>query len=220
MALPRTTVTDGTLTEYAAFAGLVRSLGDDEWAKPTRCDGWTVGDVVAHVAGTLTDVVSGRLEGLGSPEVTAREVDERRGAGPAALADELDASARTAKELLAAFDDAAWNGEAPPGVPGTLGDGVEALWYDTFLHADDIRVAAGRATETGPGLEASVSHLATVLESQGWGPATLALDGVARHDVGGGGREITGDAFAFVLAATGRTDPAPLGLDETVNVYR
>ena len=31
---------------------------------------------------------------------------------------------------------------------------------------------------------------------------------------------MTGDPLAFVLAATGHADPAPLGLDETVNIYR
>ena len=38
--------------------------------------------------------------------------------------------------------------------------------------------------------------------------------------VGGGGRRITGDPLAFVLVATGRGDPAPSALDETVNIYR
>ena len=37
---------------------------------------------------------------------------------------------------------------------------------------------------------------------------------------GGGGQRVTGDPLEFVLAATGRTDPGALGLDETVNVYR
>jgi hypothetical protein len=31
---------------------------------------------------------------------------------------------------------------------------------------------------------------------------------------------VTGDAHQFVLVATGRADPATLGLDETANVYR
>jgi hypothetical protein len=31
---------------------------------------------------------------------------------------------------------------------------------------------------------------------------------------------VSGDPLAFVLAATGRSDPGALGLDESVNVYR
>jgi hypothetical protein len=36
----------------------------------------------------------------------------------------------------------------------------------------------------------------------------------------GSGRRVTGDPHQFVLVATGRADPATLGLDESVNVYR
>jgi hypothetical protein len=38
--------------------------------------------------------------------------------------------------------------------------------------------------------------------------------------VSGGGPAITGEPVQFVLAATGRAAPEPLGLDETINVYR
>jgi len=37
--------------------------------------------------------------------------------------------------------------------------------------------------------------------------------------VSGGGEKITGDPLQFVLAATGRRDPAPLGLGADINVY-
>jgi hypothetical protein len=48
----------------------------------------------------------------------------------------------------------------------------------------------------------------------------VALDGIEAFEVSGGGRIITGDPLAFVLASTGRGDPAAVGLDETVNIYR
>jgi hypothetical protein len=70
-------------------------------------------------------------------------------------------------------------------------------------------------------LRVSLSHIASVLTRQGWGPATLALDAQDAFDVSGGGvRRITGDPLPFILVSTGRADPAPLGLDETVNIYR
>ena len=116
------------------------------------------------------------------------------------------------------IDDDAWNG--PSGVPDlTLGDGVLTLWYDTFVHADDIRAAIGRPSVRGDGLDAAIAYLAKQLTAKGWGPATLALDGVGRHDVGGGGREITGDAMQFALVATGRADAATMGLDPDVSIY-
>jgi uncharacterized protein (TIGR03083 family) len=221
MSLPRETVSNEYPRELDNFTKLVRSLNDEEWNTPSRCDGWTVGDVARHVAGTLHNVATGNLDGLGTPEVTKAEVDDRAGRSPAEVADEIDADKKVAVDLLAGFDDDAWAGPVPaPNIPGTLGDGVEALWYDAYLHADDIRAAAGRPSERSPSLEAAVSHVATVLDSQGWGPATLALDGVQERAVGGGGRRITGDALEFVLAATGRADPEPLGLDGDVNIYR
>lgn len=219
MVMSRTTVVAGLIGELDDFSSLLRTLDDREWSTPTRCEGWTVGNVAAHLTGTMTDVVSGNLDGLGTPEVTQREVDERKGATPAEMADELDAATKASADMVAIFDDDAWNGPAPAGLPYSLGVGVEALWYDAYLHADDIRAAVGRPSEQGPGLEAAVSHVAYFLEDRKWGPATLALDGMPEVEIGGGGRRITGDPLEFVLAATGRAGPAPLGLDASVNIY-
>jgi uncharacterized protein (TIGR03083 family) len=219
MTLSRTEIVEGLVAELAAFGALIGPLDADAWAAPTRCEGWTVADVSAHVIGSMADVVSGRLEGLGSPEVTAREVAERQGRSPAELAAELDGVTKLTFELGQAFDDAAWAAPAPGGYDGSLGEGVEALWYDAYLHADDIRVALGRPSERGPGLRPAVHHVAVLLDKKGWGPATLDLDGVETVLVGGGGRDVTGDPMAFVLAATGRGDPVALGLDASVNVY-
>jgi uncharacterized protein (TIGR03083 family) len=222
MALPRDQVTRGLIAELESFEGLIRSVDDEGWAAPSRCAGWSVGDVAAHLIGGMTDVVNLRLEGLGTPEVTEREVVERRGLSPAQLADELAADIKLATDLLAAFDDTAWAGPAPGGFDFTLGEGIEALWADAYVHADDIRTAIGRPSQPGgEGLLASVSHVADTLTRQGWGPATLALTGLPEFPVGdGSGRRVTGEPLAFVLAATGRADPAPLGLDESVNIYR
>ncbi len=72
MTLPRTEVVPGLLAELESFGELIGPLDATAWASATRCEGWSVGDVAAHVIGSMADVVSGRLEGLGSPEATAR----------------------------------------------------------------------------------------------------------------------------------------------------
>jgi uncharacterized protein (TIGR03083 family) len=216
MALPREEVSAGLLAELDRFEELVRSLDESQLTQPTRCEGWSVADVAAHVVGSMADVVAGRLDGLGSPEVTEREVAERRGRTGTELADELAGVRKAAADLLPVFDDAAWSGPAPGGYDGSLGDGVEALWYDAYLHADDIRSAIGEPTVRTEGLRGSVSHVAFELGKRGWGPATLALDGVPQFEVGGGGRRVEGDAHAFVLAATGRADAGPFGV---IDIY-
>jgi len=220
MALPRDEVSAGLIAELADFEELLRSIDDNARNTPTRCGEWDVGDVASHTIGSLADVVAGRLDGLGSPEVTAREVSERRGRSLTELADECAEVRDAARGLLALFDDDAWNAEAPGGYEGTLGDGVEALWYDTYLHADDIRSALGQPSVPGDGLRAAASHLSVELTKRGWGPATLALDGLPEFSVSsGGGLRIAGDPLVFTLVATGRADPATLDLDATVNVY-
>lgn len=209
MALPRTEVVRGLTDELARFRELVRSLDEGELRAPTRCAGWSVGDTAAHVAGTLADIIAGRLEGLGTPEVTQRAVDERRGRTGDELADELEQVTKVGSDILGSFDDDAWNGPGPAGVNGTLGYGVESLWYDAYLHGDDIRAAIGKPSVYGPGLRASVSHVADTLAMQDWpGQVPVGLD--SRPE----------EMFAFVLAGTGRADPATIGLDETVNIYR
>lgn len=220
MALSKQEITSGLVDEATAFADLVESLTDEELNTPSRCEGWTVRGVAAHAIGGLADALSGNLDGAGTPEYTQRQVDERRDRSGPELAEELRNVGKAATELLGAFDDEAWNSRVPVGYDGTIGEGVEALWYDLFVHGEDIRAALGRPATRTEGLKASVSHIAFELEKRNWGPATLALTGLPEFQVGEGGRRIEGDAYEFVLAATGRIDPTTIGLDETVNIYR
>jgi uncharacterized protein (TIGR03083 family) len=220
MTLPREEVVAGFTDEIIRFADLARSIDAKDWEAASRCDGWTVADIAGHVTGQLSDIVNGRFDGLGTPEVTEREVLERRGKTPDEIADELTEAAKVGADILSSFDDAAWAGPPPGGLPGTLGAGVEGLWCDAWVHADDIRDAIGRPSEPGPGVRASVSHVADLLTDKGWGPATIAVSGVEEFPVsGGGGQRVEGDPITFVLVATGRKDASALGLDPGVNVY-
>jgi uncharacterized protein (TIGR03083 family) len=221
MTLSRTVVVPGMAAEYQNFVELLRGLSDEDWKTPSRCADWRVADVAAHVVGQLTDVTNFRLEGLGTAEVTQRQVDERRGKGPDVLADELQGAAETASALVSAFDDDAWTADGPQANGTSLGFGIEALWFDTFLHADDIRAALNQPTVTGAGLLPSVSHISQVLTDQGWGPATLKLEGLDEFPVSGAAGElITGDPMTFILVSTGRAPASTMGLDDTVNIYR
>lgn len=42
------------------------------------CPAWSVGDVVSHLSGLARDVLEGNLEGLATPQWTARHLEERR----------------------------------------------------------------------------------------------------------------------------------------------
>lgn len=213
-ALPRTYVGNGLLQEYGDFASLVESLSDDEWRAPSRCAGFDVRDVAGHVIGLAEDVAAGKPGTRNAEEEAASVRDDT----PAQAAARLRAALETISAIAGGADDTTWN--APIGVNDlTLGEGVLLLWYDAYVHADDIRSAVGRASERGEGLNASVAYLAGELTKRGYEPSTLAFAGVPRYEIGGGGRAITGDALQFVLAATGRAEPAAMGLDPSMNIY-
>jgi len=212
--LSRTHVANGALTEYDAFADLVEGLSEDQWNAPARCDGWQVRDVAGHVVGLAEDVAAG-VPGSRNADEEAASVRHETPAGAAAR---LRAAVTSLRALLDVIDDDAW--AAPSGVPDlTLGDGVLTLWYDTYVHGDDIRDAIGAPSESGAGLDAAVYYLTKELTTRGWGPATVALEGTGRYDIGAGGREITGEALQFVLVATGRAEPSTMGLDAGVSIY-
>jgi uncharacterized protein (TIGR03083 family) len=217
--LDRTEISAGFVAELDNFGELLRSLEPADLDAPTRCTGWTVGDVAGHMVGQVTDVVNGRLEGLGTPEVTEREAKERAGRSAAELADELAEGRAGVAALAEQLDDAAWDAPVASDFEGTLGDGVLALWFDGYLHADDIRAALGTPSVQGDGLRGSLHWVAADLGRRGWGPATLALDGMDPIEIGGGGEKITGDPVQFLLVASGRADPSPYGLDESVNIF-
>src|SRR5436305_9331631 len=175
MGLGREEAIAGLLAEYEAFGALIRSLDDKQWEAPSRCVGWTVGDVARHVVGTATDVATGQV-GTHTPD---EEVAERRGKRPAEIADELDSALVPLAGMAEVIDDAAWEGPSP--VPDlTMRQGVLTLLYDVYVHADDIRSALGRPSERGLGLEASVEYVAEQLGQRGWGPATLGRAGVEK----------------------------------------
>jgi uncharacterized protein (TIGR03083 family) len=212
--LTRPPVVRGLATEYVAFADLVAGLSNAQWRTATRCSGWQVRDVAGHVTGNAVDSADGTI-GARTPDEQARAL---RDGTPAEVAAVLRIAAGRLESFLQRLDDATW--DAPSPVPGrTIGNGVLTLWYDAYVHADDIRTALGRSGERGPGLAASVRWLHDELTRLGRGPATLAFEGLASYTIGTGGPVIDGDPMRFVLAASGRYDPAELGLDESINVY-
>jgi uncharacterized protein (TIGR03083 family) len=192
----RTDIAQGLLDEYGDFAALVADLSAEEWSAPTRCTGFEVRDVAGHVIGLAEDVVKG-VPGTRNAEEEAASV---RGDAPPQAAARLRAVIDALTPLLAAVDDAAWEG--PSGVPDlTFGRGVLTLWYDAYVHADDIRAALNRPSQRGAGLGASVHYLAGELDAKGITTPT------------------GGDQLQFVLVATGRADAASVGLDPSVNIY-
>ena len=181
---------------------------ESQWTKPSRCEGWQVGDVARHVVGTAADVAAGQA-GSHTPE---EEVAARKSDTPAQLADELEGALGTLRNLGALIDDDAWNGPSP--VPDlTMRQGILVLLYDAYVHGDDIRAGVGLPSTRSVGLDASVEYLGERHAGRGWGPATAGPWTAWKADVARGKRSATA-ILQFVLAALGRAPPA--GLDRTV----
>lgn len=203
------------LAQYELFAALVAPLDSRGWTFSTRCAGWQVRDVAAHVVGQAVDVVSGA--------VGTRTADEQatalRDHPPRVLAEQLRGANEALRALASGLGDAAWS--APSPVRGlTLGQGIHALAHDAYVHADDIRAALDRPLDPGPGLYASLDFLLGALERDHLAATDPRIAKLL---------PITADEFTaatgietreFVLAATGRLDPARLELPNCINIYR
>ncbi|MEM7091555.1 MAG: maleylpyruvate isomerase family mycothiol-dependent enzyme [Actinomycetota bacterium] len=67
----------------------LRVLDEVEAGAPVpTCPGWSVSDVVAHVSGLVADLLAGVQPPLGTDEMTARQVGERRGMTLGEICDE------------------------------------------------------------------------------------------------------------------------------------
>jgi uncharacterized protein (TIGR03083 family) len=205
----------GLVGEYRSFAELVVALKGPDWTRETRCTGWQVRDVAAHVVGQAVDTVSGAI-GSRTPDQQAAAL---RGESPTALAARLCTATDSIARLATVLDDATWSASSP--VAGfTLGQGIHALQHDAYLHGDDIRAAVGLPFDAGPSMHASLDFVLGALLRDA---AAAAEPAVARLLALPAGHfsEHTGIAVHdFVLTATGRSDPARLRLPDIVNIYR
>jgi uncharacterized protein (TIGR03083 family) len=205
----------GLIDEYTGFAQLIGALGDSDWMRETRCVGWQVRDVAAHVVGQAIDTVSGTI-GSRTPDDQAAAL---RSESPIALASQLETALTSLTQLNTVIDDAVW--AAPSPVPGlTLGQGIHALLQDAYVHGDDVRAALGLPFEAGPGLHASLDFVLGALLRDDTARAEPALARLLAVPADHFTRQTGIAAYDFLLAATGRRDPASLRLPESVNIFR
>ena len=212
--LDRTTVGNGALAEYEAFADLVAALDDAQWHAPTRCDGFEVRDVAGHVIGLAEDVAKG-VPGSRTAEEEAATV---RDDTPAQAGDRL----RAAVGSLPRPPRGARRRRVERTEPDPRAEPGRRRAHALVRHLRPRRRRPRRDRRTvRPRCRTRREHRLPRRRAHdaGWGPATLALDDVPAHTVGGGGPTVAGDPLEFVLVATGRRDPGALGLDATVNIY-
>lgn len=200
----------GAAQELRGVVDVLRDLTDEEWETPTRCPQWRLVDIAQHLAEVVTGTLSSVFYRSGS-DVGVVAPDSRRSRG--GLTQEVASIADVLDEVARRMDDR-------PGA-AAFGPAIEELWFEIYVHGDDIRDALGRASHRGAGVRNAVVYLSHLLSARGW-EATLALDGLEPILVGGtGGPAISGDPLTFVLVATGRAHPIELGLHkgQVLNVF-
>jgi uncharacterized protein (TIGR03083 family) len=115
-------------TTRAALLELAATLTDEEAGQSVPAlPGWKVKDAYAHLAGVCADMLDGRLEGAGSAEWTAQQVDDRVDLLLAEVADEWAARGPV-------LDD--W-------IRGMPEHRTTFLALDVWSHEQDIRAAVG-----------------------------------------------------------------------------
>lgn len=105
--------------QHAELAGLLADLGDDGWSSASRCDGWSVADVVLHLAqtdemavaslrGAFGEVLSEMTSGLGPTadvdEGAAMMVERERGRPTTEIGRRWQASAEQLVRSLETVD--------------------------------------------------------------------------------------------------------------------
>jgi uncharacterized protein (TIGR03083 family) len=175
------------LRQRRRLGELLGGLSDEQWATSSRCDGWSVRDVIAHLVGTdrfWAMAATGALDGAPTryligfdPVATpAQMVDGTRDLAPGeVLASYLDGVDRLAA-LFTGLDDGQWSllAEAPPGHVSLAAVARHALW-DAWIHERDVVLPLGVAPVEEPD-----EVMACLEYAAGLGPAFLATNGSAR----------------------------------------
>ena len=166
------------------------SRTDEEWRTPSRCEGWTAKDVVAHL-GTTNDFwrlsIEAGLAGAPSrllvgfdPKLTpAALVEAVRALSPAETFERFATSTSSLCDAVDALDVTGWAtiAEAPPGHVPIRVMAHHAVW-DAWVHERDILLPLGAA----PAEEAD-EIISCLRYAAALGPSFAALSDADRRGV-------------------------------------
>jgi uncharacterized protein (TIGR03083 family) len=211
--------------EYRRMLEFLRTLGDDDWTRPTDCTAWDVRGMLGHLVGAAEGFASPvelvHQYRLGAKLRKTGEVDGHLPVDGANAVQVRERAGATTAELLARYERATpkalrWRrrlrlipGSQPDdGGRFTMRELFEViLTRDTWMHRVDIARATGREMVLTPEHDGRIVEDCVLDWAKKHGrPFNLVLNGPAggRFDVGTGGPDIEIDAVEFVRALSGR----------------
>jgi uncharacterized protein (TIGR03083 family) len=160
--LPLPDVATALVGQRQRLAAQLGDLDADQWATQSRCEAWSVRDVIAHLVSTNQFwTFSLRAALAGEPTRFLTTFDpvatpvELVGAAAQQSAEEVRAAFVETNDALAGvvagIDEAGWSsiGEAPPGHVPLRAVALHALW-DSWVHERDILLPLGLAPVEEP----------------------------------------------------------------------
>jgi len=233
-------IVDALAEQQAELSGLLCGLDGPGWRRPSRCDGWTVADVVLHLAQT-DELALASARGR-----FAQAVEQLAGGlGPAASVD--DGAARmVARERDQAGEviRTRWQNGAETLVQllRSCGPHLRVVWVagqlsartlattrlaETWIHSGDVAAALDRVLTPTDRLW-HIARLAWRTLPYAFARAGRALTGPVAFELGAPGGEawdfspdnaalttIRGDAVELCLVAARRVEPDDTGLSAT-----
>lgn len=189
-------VLDALRAQHRELRGFVDELGETGLLQPSRCDGWTVADVLLHLAQTdelarasvegrfdeVVDLVAAALPATGDVDAWAGALVDHERSSPAASLARWEAAAPAMVAALATCAP----GDRVPWVAGDLAARTLATTRlaEAWIHTGDV----AHALRTRPAATDRLWHIARLA----WRTVPYAL--------AGGGHQARGEV-AFVLEA-------------------
>ena len=182
--------------ERLALVARLRELPDDAWRKPSLCAGWTVHDVLGHLATTFVMTPAGLVSYLARGRTIAGTIDRAA----------KDVARRPPAELLAVIEENAGSHKRPPGLP------LAAPLTDAIVHGADMLWALGDedwgrepVNRLRPVLDFLVSPRARVGFVPGGRLSGLRLVATDQDWSHGRGQQVAGPSLALAMAVLGRS---------------
>jgi uncharacterized protein (TIGR03084 family) len=223
--------------QHEELAGLLSGLDEAGWRRPSRCEGWSIADVVLHLAqtdamalasarGSFAEYLSevGRsIGGSGSIDEGAdRMVEQERGAPGSAVLARWQAGAAELRQALLACEPS----RRVQWVAGQLSARTLATTRlaETWIHTGDVADGLGVGVSAGDRLR-PIARLAWRTVPYAFTRAGRELSGPVAFELRSPSGEawtfvpdedpvttIRGDALDLCLVAARRIDPADTGL--------